>query len=261
MFRARSLLTGKLVNANSTSPNRAAYLKTACPECLEPVHLMCKNNKQYFAHYPLKETTPYCLWRIIRNSGSITYSQRPLPIVRPMLKPGIFQRALQITFGVASLPPLNSTYHKIVNKLIRRMQLIWSVRGQCISESELFLPHHEYSRKWTSAGKLYQAYDAIRLKNFPYLTKMFKLPRNKQKAEKVKKERSTVVLLLWSQLHRPQFRSDLYYLFQLSYHMYKNNIPKVSQTVVSKPVFAMVSGYLIYNAMNLLAAVPWLEMT
>ena len=178
MNRARSQLTGKLVNAKNTNKNRAKYHKVVCPECFEPVALVKKNAKQYFAHCPFKETSPYCLWRIIRDSGKPVAIPKPPPLVRPILKPGVFQKALRIAFGVASLRPLPSPYQPSAKKLVKLMQSVWSKRKQCVNISDSISPSDEYLRKWTSAGRQIRIYEAERARNFPYLASKFKLPKN-----------------------------------------------------------------------------------
>ena len=229
MNRARSLLTGKLVNAKNTNKNRAKYHKVVCPECFEPVALVKKNAKQYFAHCPFKETSPYCLWRIIRDSGKPVATPKPPPLVRPILKPGVFQKALRIAFGVASLRPLPSPYQPSAKKLVKLMQSVWSKRKQCVNISDSISPSDEYLRKWTCAGRQIRIYEAERARNFPYLASKFKLPKNPKKAAPIRKRRVSIVLLLWSQLHKVEYTNELDYLLQLAYHMYKGNMPKITR--------------------------------
>lgn len=247
-------LGGVRVYAGTTTKPEAAYLRMACPECLEPVALVYGEKSYYFAHNRQKPDSPECPLRVESSGGSIYRESRER--AKEVFEQDVFQRAFLVVFGIAYLPRLVSPYKQAIDKLVESMQRVWLGKKQCINISDLLILQHDYLRKWTHPGRLIQGYISERAKDFPRLVSIYKSSKPKKQA----KEQAITVLLLWRQLHLKQVEEDLRFLLQLSYHMYKRDMAKINRKTRSQASYSMISGYLMFNALKILSAVPWAKV-
>lgn len=247
---------GEIRHANEVTYSDVVSLRLACPECLEPVTLVIKVKKgsRYFAHYPQKRDSPECPLRVKSSGGSIYRESRKR--AKEVFEQDVFQRAFLVVFGIAYFPRLVSPYRQAIEKLVESMQRVWLAKKQCINISDLLVPPRDYLRKWTHPGRLIQGYVSERDKDFPRLAPIYKSSKPKKQA----KEQAITVLLLWCQLHLEQVEKDLRFLLQLSYHMYKRDMAHINRKTRSQASYSMISGYLMFNALKILSAVPWAKV-
>jgi hypothetical protein len=222
---------GIAVLARETDHAAAATMRTACPRCLEPVHLVVRDTTHYFAHPPRSAESPPCPRRVDSGGGSASHggSHQPLP---PNTS---FRDALLAAYSLTGPPPPPSGGADAGEAAAVLHRVLLS-EGRTVTAAD-FADASPLLRDWWRG-------DEEMVRGFldrPGLLSERLRDDLRRHPELATDEHRRSVLLLWQHLHSPRVVEDLLLLLQVTAHLFR----------------PLLLADLVVTSLGVLSWVPW----
>jgi len=236
---------GAKINADQVPAESVHTLRLVCDECLEPVILVQRGDSRFFAHWPRTSLSPECSRR--REWDGTDRVDTGEPKIDDVFERKVFQETIRKIYGIIDLPPLTEETAAWIRQLTGLMHQVWIAHKRIIDIRDLTGIPSMMIYLWPPLEKLVEMFSKEAVNGEPGAIKSMTGFTSLGTAEHVKS-----VCLLFKQLHLKRVEEDLVFLFQAALEL------KEEKTGYTD--FPLFAGDLIFAALKVISAVPWLEM-
>lgn len=250
---------GILIHAFNTDLSRIRTKRPVCPECLEPVFFVSRENGSYFSHWPATPSSPHCSLRR-ESSGTSGLSHNPrTPNPSNLFDKELFQDVLLSVYRIDFIRPLPKGAGKYVTRLMTLMHGFWQKKRKCLEAADLPANPPISIQHWETSEHLIR-----------YFSGQFSKKNDKTITTDIfiqslaKPEQVQTALMIWKHLHLEQSARDLLLIFRLAFQLSKDKysfLQAAEKDEMKESDFPHFAAALMVMGMSLITRTPWLEMT